>query len=751
MEMELERPRGKAAVEDGGGDDGVELVEQVRLTVPTTDDPTLPVWTFRMWAIGVVSCALLSFFNQFFAYRTEPIVISQITVQVAALPVGHFMARVLPERRFSALGREWSLNPGPFNVKEHVLICIFANAGTAFGNGGAYAVGIITIIKAFYRRSISFFVGLLLILTTQVLGYGWAGLMRKHVVEPSQMWWPASLVQVSLLRALHEKEERRMTRGKFFLIALICSFTWYTVPGYIFPTITAVSWVCWAFPKSVTMQQIGSGMSGLGVGAFTLDWSMVAAFLSSPLVAPFFAVVNVYVGFVLLVYIIVPVAYWAFDLYDASKFPVFSTDLFTGAGQMYNITAIVNDRFEIDLDAYAKQGKIHLSLFLALSYGLSFATIAATLSHVALFNGKYVMMNADAATLITSTEIYQRFRQSYKGKPDVHTRMMRRYDDIPNWWFYTMLGLTMAVSLLLCTVFKDEVQLPWWGLLVACAIAFVFTLPISIITATTNTTPGLNVITEYCMGLIMPGRPIANVCFKVYGYMSMNQAVSFLGDFKLGHYMKIPPKSMFLVQFIGTVIAATVNTIVAWWLLTTVPHICQRELLPEGSPWTCPGDRVFFDASVIWGLVGPRRIFGPLGYYNALNWFFLGGLILPVFVWLLARALPAHASWIRLINLPVVLGATANMPPATPLNYTAWCSVGTVFNFFIFRYRKGWWQRYNYVLSAAMDAGVAIMGVVIYFALSGHPLDWWGTRGEHCDLATCPTARGVVVDGCPVL
>ena len=53
------------------------------------------------------------------------------------------------------------------------------------------------------------------------------------------------------------------------------------------------------------------------------------------------------------------------------------------------------------------------------------------------------------------------------------------------------------------------------------------------------------------MGLIMPGYPIANVCFKVYGYMSMSQAVAFLSDFKLGHYMKIPPKSMFLVQVIN--------------------------------------------------------------------------------------------------------------------------------------------------------------------------------------------------------
>ena len=61
-------------------------------------------------------------------------------------------------------------------------------------------------------------------------------------------------------------------------------------------------------------------------------------------------------------------------------------------------------------------------------------------------------------------------------------------------------------------------------------------------------TPGLNIITEYVMGIIYPGRPIANVCFKTYGYMSMAQAVSFLNDFKLGHYMKIPPRSMFLVQ-----------------------------------------------------------------------------------------------------------------------------------------------------------------------------------------------------------
>ncbi|CAK7330373.1 unnamed protein product [Dovyalis caffra] len=721
-------------------DDDISPIEEVRLTVTNTDDPTLPVWTFRMWFLGLISCALLAFLNQFFSYRTEPLVISQITVQVATLPIGHSMAAVLPKTKFKIPGfgsKTFSFNPGPFNMKEHVLISIFANAGSAFGSGSAYAVGIVTIIKAFYGRSISFLAGWLLIITTQVLGYGWAGLLRKYVVEPAHMWWPATLVQVSLFRALHEKEEdHRMTRSKFFVIALVCSFVWYLFPGYLFTTLSSISWVCWVFPKSVTAQQIGSGMRGLGLGAITLDWSVVASFLFSPLISPFFAIANVLVGYGLIIYVAMPIAYWGLDVYSARRFPIFSSHLFTAEGQKYNITAIVNNKFQLDLPNYEEQGRIHLSLFFALTYGFGFATIAATLTHVALFYGR---------------EILEQYRASYKAKEDIHTRLMKRYQDIPSWWFYLLLGVTLSVALALCIFLNDQVQMPWWGLIFASAMAFFFTLPISIITATTNQTPGLNIITEYVMGIILPGRPIANVCFKTYGYMSMAQAVSFLNDFKLGHYMKIPPRSMFLVQFIGTVLAGTINLAVAWWLLNSIENICQDDLLPANSPWTCPGDRVFFDASVIWGLVGPKRIFGTLGNYQAMNWFFLGGAVGPVIVWLLHKSFPKQ-SWIPLINLPVLLGATAMMPPATPLNYNAWIIVGTIFNFFIFRYRKQWWQRYNYVLSAALDAGVAFMAVLLYFSvgIEDKNLNWWGTNGEHCELASCPTAKGIMVDGCPV-
>lgn len=191
-----------------------------------------------------------------------------------------------------------------------------------------------------------------------------------------------------MIRAMHEKDSRRMSRGKFFVIALICSFSWYVLPGYLFTTLSNLSWVCWIFPKSVTAQQIGSGMQGLGVGAFALDWASIAAFMYSPLIYPFFSIANVYIGFILFAYVAMPLCYWWLNLYDAKTFPFFSSKMFTAGGQLYDVQAIVNDKFELDIPAYQKQGRLHMSTFFALTYGFSFATIAATLTHVLLFNGR---------------------------------------------------------------------------------------------------------------------------------------------------------------------------------------------------------------------------------------------------------------------------------------------------------------------------------------------------------------------------
>ncbi|KAH9316609.1 hypothetical protein KI387_025236, partial [Taxus chinensis] len=585
-------------------------IEEVALTVPITDDPNLPVMTFRMWSLGLLSCIILAIANQFFSYRSNPLTISGFSAQIAVLPLGHLMAATLPTKilRFPCTNWHFSLNPGPFNIKEHVLITIFANAGA----GGVYAISILTIIKAFYKRHIGFVAAWLLSVTTQVLGFGWAGIFRKILVETSYMWWPMNLVQVSLFRALHEDEKRPkggLTRMQFFIVVLTASFSYYIIPNFLFPSVTAFSILCWIWKESVTAQQIGSGLKGLGIGSFALDWAVVSSYLRSPLATPWFAIANVMAGFMIIMYIIIPLAYWS-NAYNAKAFPIFSSDLFTDSGQKYNTSRVLTDYFGFNADAYQDYSRLHMSILFAFTYGLSFATLSATISHVVVFHGKYIWNTTKAA--LGNENI------------DVHSRLMREnYKAVPQYWFMILLVLTIGVAIATCQMFEKQLQLPWWGVLLACLLAVTLTLPIGIITATTNMTPGMKIINEYIIGYLYPGKPVANVIFKTYGNTTMLQAITFLSDFKLGHYMKIPPRSMFVVQVVGTLVAASVYFGTAWWLLESVENMCNPELLPEGSPWTCPYDRVFYNASVIWGVVGPKRIFGSMGLYKNQNWFFL--------------------------------------------------------------------------------------------------------------------------------
>lgn len=97
-------------------------------------------------------------------------------------------------------------------------------------------------------------------------------------------------------------------------------------------------------------------------------------------------------------------------------------------------------------------------------------------------------------------------------------------------------------------------------------------------------------------------------------------------------------------------------------------------------------------------------------------------------------------SWIVaycITSLPIFFSGTAFLPPASPVNYVSWGVVGFIFQYVIRRRHFAWWAKYNYVLSAALDAGVAISALVIYFCLQ-FPLNghiggnsiqkWWGNR-----------------------
>jgi hypothetical protein len=84
-------------------------------------------------------------------------------------------------------------------------------------------------------------------------------------------------------------------------------------------------------------------------------------------------------------------------------------------------------------------------------------------------------------------EIWLRSRAALKSNEvDVHTRLMRKYKDIPQRWFMVLAVVGIAVSIATVEGYKLQLQLPWWGILLGSGFACFFTLPIGIIAATTN-------------------------------------------------------------------------------------------------------------------------------------------------------------------------------------------------------------------------------------------------------------------------
>lgn len=97
-------------------------------------------------------------------------------------------------------------------------------------------------------------------------------------------------------------------------------------------------------------------------------------------------------------------------------------------------------------------------------------------------------------------DILQLSKAAFKVQQvDVHTRLMRRYKQVPQWWFLGILFITISVAIAACQIYNEQLQLPWWGVAVACMIAFFFTLPIGIIRATTNQVIWLSILLCMCI------------------------------------------------------------------------------------------------------------------------------------------------------------------------------------------------------------------------------------------------------------
>ncbi|XP_048139094.1 oligopeptide transporter 1-like [Rhodamnia argentea] len=715
-------------------------IEEVRNGVPVTDDPTLPVLTIRTWVLGPLVCAVTSFMYQISTYRKSQMWVSESCAQILLLVLGRLLASTLPAKIVGIPGTNWkfSLNPGPFNIKEHALLVILSTTGFE----SVQSISTLDAIKVVYHKHISLLAAILMIMTSQMMGYGFAGLFRRLLVDNPYMWYPLIVPKVSFYRALHDKEPRARGRLSGFQILIICAafvFAYTIVPMYFMQIISVLSVLCWFWKDSVAVHQLGAGYYGLGLGSLALDWDSATAYVGNPLILPRFAIVNILVGFVAIMYVCIPLGY-GMNLFDAKRFPIFDSYSYDYSGNEYDITRVFGEDLKLNEQAYGEYSKLYMSIGYVFKLGFTFAALTGTVTYFLLFHGR---------------ESWQQLKQSRKSgskSGDIHNELMKKYEPIPRWWFYVIVVLMVGLGIANCEFFGHEFQLPTWAFLLSLAIPSIFILPLGLIEATTGTYLGLRVVAELCIGYLYPGRPITSFTFPAYVQSTKMHALTFLAEFKLGHYMKIPPKSMFLVQIFGSLLSSSVKLGTAWWALTSVENICDKDKLPKGSMWTCPGIQNSLTDSLVWGGLGPARIFTS-GSYAKVYYFFLVGVAGPLAVWLAARAFPGK-KWIRLINFPVIFMSASFLFPAQPVHYWTFFAVAGAFHLVGRRLAKGWWARHVYDVSNGLELGAAFFAVLLALCFGFSEVQgpyWWGRDFESfCPLRTCPTAPGVVVEGCPV-
>ncbi|KAL7943389.1 OPT superfamily oligopeptide transporter [Trichoderma barbatum] len=666
---------------------------EVRAVVDPTDDPTLPVATFP-----------------------------------ALQPLGVGLATCLPSRTFTIRNRAFSLNPGRFNEKEHLLIALMANVAFAGYMHGAYVTSPIQVLTLdiFYGEKVlsnSATWQITTLIATQMLGYGCAGISRRFLVSPPSMIWPRPLANIALTKALHKDNDNKgaqnsvngwtISRYRFFLICFWAMFVWYWIPNYIFQPFALFNWPTWISPGNVKLALIMGSTCGLGLNPLsTLDWN-VSTYFGDPIVTPLFTLVNYASGMAAMGFIITPIVYFK-NIWNTGYLPINTNRVYDDAANLYDIRRILNANMTLNEEKYHAYSIPWLSTNQILKLGAFVMIYVAVPMHMLLWHRKQITHSL--------MSIWDR-KTREEDFNDVHNRLMRAYNKCPDWWYLIVLAISFGLACISAAVWPTG--MPIWGVLLAVFFTAILQIPIGMLTAITNIELPTSILSLLIGGYALEGKALPNMVFTLYSYMSTSQALNFVADLKMAHYAKIPPRVVFTAQVYATLLAALVAFAVNRWVLINVEDLCAES---QKERFLCPHTHTYFMSSILWGVVGPRRLFGPGGPYRAVMYFIPLGVLLPVGVYLAAKCWPA--SFWRSVNVPIFLAGPLGWAPYNWSYMQGTLSLALLFNFFIKRRYRAWWERYAYVLTSSFTSAIGISGLVMFFALQkwNIRLDWWGNR-----------------------
>jgi hypothetical protein len=148
-----------------------DTYEEIEGVISNKDDPSILCFTFRACVLGFLLTTIRSVYEIYMAYRTIPTYLESLCYYVLAYPLGKLLALILPRRTWTRW--HFSLNPGPFTIKEHALAGIMAFSTDPVGVRLIQELAIQKIYPGGNRvHSIP---ALLYVISSLLLGFGLAG------------------------------------------------------------------------------------------------------------------------------------------------------------------------------------------------------------------------------------------------------------------------------------------------------------------------------------------------------------------------------------------------------------------------------------------------------------------------------------------------------------------------------------------------------------------------------------------------
>ncbi|KAI1399216.1 putative OPT peptide transporter Mtd1 [Hypoxylon fuscum] len=690
--------------------------------ISTRDDGD-PAFTFRSVVLGTVFTALSSVITMLYIFKPYQVQVSAVFIQLLVFIFGEAWALSTPRPdRFQGKWLRNSLsflNSGqPFGIKEHVVASLIASSA----NNGLSGVEVYAVERLFFDRSVSAATAVLATFSISLCGFVLAGLLRPLIVYPAEMVYWLTLPQVVLFQNLHF--DRIANRGRLIKFGWALGFAavWEIFPAYVITWFSGISIFCLASinaPESTrtvfsTIFGGASSNEGLGLLNFSLDWQYIQSqYLSLPLKQQ----INSWIGYVILYAALLGLYYS--NTWGAKSFPFMSTSLFTSNGTVFHPTSILNDQNNIDYSKLDAVGLPYLTSSTVWGYFTQNVAIGALITHVLIFFGKDMALAWKQARSRT--------------QPDPHYQAMLKYKEVPQWWYLALFVLCFFAGL--AVNIMGETTLPVWGYIISLLLGS-FIAPFScVLYGLYGSGVATNQISKMVAGVVHPGLPLANLYFASWSHQVILLAVNLANWLKVGQYTKVPHRVMFATQIYGTLLGAGLNYVV----MTTIVNN-QREILldPEGNNvWSGSTVQSYNSQAVTWALA--KEMYGVAGRYFIVPLGIVVGLALPILHWSMIKLFP------RLKGLPI---NTAIISAYAGINYygnTSWIwssiAVGIFSQLWLRRRLPGIYNKYNYLIGAALDGGSQLVIFILSFAVFGasgtaYPFPtWWGNPSgnpDHC-------------------